>query len=179
MNEYQDYYNYKKEHKELLHKLEAVNSSINLCLDDVIRVLDYIYEKHEDGAKIDDDLAEIFDVGYGYFAGIMQDISIYYKDYFNCNIDVLNGYSNLIVAQIMLDDIKSFLDVEDYLTEERQETFDKVQSEIDSILVNKKPVTSEYMEALQETIESLLPLNLSYKPVYDVFAMIAEELNVY
>ena len=179
MNEYEDYTNYKNEHKELLKKLEECNSSINLCLKDVVSVLDYISKKHEEGSKIDDDLAEIFDVGFGFFAGIMQDISTYYQDYFGCNIDVLNSYSNLIVAQIMLDDIKSFLEVDDYLTPEREEVFDRVQNEIDGILVSQKPVTNEYLDALQDTIEELLPQDTKYRPVYSVFGMIAEELNVY
>lgn len=179
MDEYEDYASYKKEHKDILDKLDACNSSINMCLKDVVSVLDYIYKKHDEGSKIDDDLAEIFEVGYGYFSGVMQDLSVYYKDYFNFNMDVMNGYSNLIVAEIMLEDIASFLDVEEYLTDERKQTFNDLEQEIDDILVNRKPYDREFVNDIQQKIEELLPLNVNYRPVYDVFSLIAEELNVY
>ena len=53
MNMYDDYNKYIIENEELLNYLKDSNSSVMYCLTDVLEVLDYIYKKYIDEAKID------------------------------------------------------------------------------------------------------------------------------
>ena len=45
MNIYEDYKSYMNEHASLLKKLNEHNSKILICILDVIKVTDYIYQK--------------------------------------------------------------------------------------------------------------------------------------
>lgn len=179
MNMYDDYNKYIIENEELLNYLKNSNSSVMYCLMDVLEVLDYIYKKYVDKVKIDNELEEIFEIGFGYLSNCLIDINTYYKDYFGKDIILFNKYSTLIIYSIMLDDVKGYLLSEERLTDERSEMLDKASKLIESTLINLKEVEGNVVAEIEDILEMVLPKKHKYKPVYQVFAMIAEELGVY
>ena len=61
-NIYESNNKYIIENEELLNYLKDSNSSVMYCLSDVLEVLDYIYKKYIDEAKIEAELEEIFEI---------------------------------------------------------------------------------------------------------------------
>lgn len=179
MNIYDDYGNFIEDCDFLLNKLKEVDSPILTPITDVLKVLDYIYEQYLAGDKIEEDLVDIFDIGYGYFSNVMMDVTNYYKDYFNENIDVLNYYAKVIVYSIYLDDFNCYLDNEELLTPERKKVIEEVKEKIDGILQNKLPYSQDDINHFEDSITSIMPFCDHFKPVYSVFLMITEELNIF
>lgn len=179
MNIYDDYNKYIIENEELLNYLKSSNSSVLYCLADVLEVLDYVYKKYVDKVKIENELEEIFEIGFGYLSNCLIDINTYYKDYFGKDIILFNKYSTLIIYSILLDDVKGYLLSEERLTEERSELLDKAAKLIEGTLINIKEINPEEVAEIEDILEMVLPKKNNYKPVYAVFAMIAEELGIY
>ncbi|MBE6130099.1 MAG: hypothetical protein E7183_00030 [Erysipelotrichaceae bacterium] len=179
MNIYDDYNKYIIENEELLNYLKSSNSSVLYCLADVLEVLDYVYKKYVDKVKIDNELEEIFEIGFGYLSNCLIDINTYYNDYFGKDIILFNKYSTLIIYSILLDDVKGYLLSEERLTEERSEMLDKAAKLIEGTLINIKEINPEDVAEIEDILEMVLPKKHNYKPVYAVFAMIAEELGIY
>lgn len=179
MNIYDDYGNYLGEIEVLLNKLTSQSSPVLYCLSDVINVLDYIYRKYLDKAKIDAELEEIFEIGFGYISNSLNDIKTYYEEYFNKDIVLFNQYANLITYSILIDDLKAYLISEERLTKEKEKALDNALNQIDNVMVNNLAITGDIICDIEEAYEASLPKKNDYKPVYTVFAMIAEELGLY
>ena len=82
MNIFDDYGNFIEEHEELINKLKESSSVILTTINDVMKVLDYVYEQYLAQDKIEEDLIDIFDIGFGYLSNVLVDVDLYYKDYF-------------------------------------------------------------------------------------------------
>lgn len=179
MNIFDDYGNFIEEHEELINKLKDSSSVILTVINDVMKVLDYVYEQYLAGDKIEEDLIDIFDIGFGYFSNVMLDVNVYYKDYFNLNLDILNYYGSLITYSKHLEDFKYYLESEELLSDERKETIEKVLDKIELILKEKMSYSKEDIDNFEDDIKEIMPYHDSFKPVYSVFLMITEELNIF
>lgn len=179
MNIYDDYGNFIEENESLINKLKEKESPILTTFMDVVKVLDYVYEQYLAGDKIEEELVDIFDIGFGYFFNVMNDIKTYYVDYFNENFDILNYYSNVIVYHIYLDDFKCYLDNDEILTPERKRVIEKIEDKIEDILSKRLPYSQEDIDSFDEDIHSIMPSKDKFKPVYSVFLLITEELNIF
>ncbi len=179
MNIFDDYGNFIEEHEELINKLKDSSSVILTVINDVMKVLDYVYEQYLAGDKIEEDLIDIFDIGFGYFSNVMLDVNVYYKDYFNSNLDILNYYGSLITYSKHLEDFKYYLESEELLSDERKETIEKVLDKIELILKEKMSYSKDDIDNFEDDIKEIMPYHDSFKPVYSVFLMITEELNIF
>ena len=139
MNIYEDYANYISECQELIEEMIQYNSSVYYAIADVLKVTDYIYQKNEKKETIDEDMLEIFEIGYGYLANVLGDLKTYYLDYFDKNIEVFNYYSELMLYSIYIEDYKSHLNVQDLINDDIEKNLTDLIYKIDGILVNKKP----------------------------------------
>ena len=139
MNIYEDYANYISECQELIEEMIQYNSSVYYAIADVLKVTDYIYQKNEKKETIDEDMLEIFEIGYGYLANVLGDLKTYYLDYFDKNIEVFNYYSELMLYSIYIEDYKSHLNVQDLINDDIEKNLNDLIYKIDGILVNKKP----------------------------------------
>ena len=135
--------------------------------------------KYVDKVKIEAELEEIFEIGFGYLSNCLIDINTYYKDYFNKDAVLFNKYSTLIIYSIMLDDVKGYLLSEERLTDERTKMLDQASKLIEDTMINLKEIDGNVVCEVEDILEMVLPKKNKYKPVYAVFAMIAEELGIY
>lgn len=179
MNIYDDYSEYMAEMKPLLKILKKTYSKLLFIIQDVITVCDYVEKLTKEKSNIDDDLAELFESGFSYIANILTDIKLYYEEYFNKDIILLNSYSSLILYHFYLDDFKGYLDVSELLTDERKKVIDDLEDEIDHILVNQKKVDDCLIERFEQLISEITPKYDNFKPVYAVFSLVCEELRLF
>lgn len=179
MNVYDDYESFMQDYNDLYKKLKETDSPILVVIQDVLRVLDYVYEQYLNGDKIEEDLVDIFEIGFSFISNVFSEINIYYQDYFNSNYDIFNYYAKLICYLIYVDDFKWYLDNEDYLTKERRKVIDEVKDEIEQTMKNRLPYTDELMQKLENKISGIMPYHDKFQPVYAVFLRITEELNIF
>lgn len=178
MNIYEDYINYMNEHSELIEHLYSTNSKVLACIEDVIRVTDYIYQLSEKEVEISDELAEIFEIGFGYLVNSINDLETNYKDYLNKDVILFNQYSNIMVYGILFEDLKSFLMSNDEYDEDIKEIIEPILTEIEDTIANKKEYTEQKIKQYSDILENL-DFGQSFKPAYAVFSMIADELEIY
>ncbi len=178
MNIYEDYVSYMNEVQELIEVMIKNNSSIYYVLSDVIKVTDYIYRFHEENENMDEDLEEIFDIGFGFLANTLEDLKTYYYEYFEKDIDKFNYYSELMLYSVYIEDYKGYLEVNDKLNDDVEKALNELIYQIDSILVNKKPYDKSFVISLDSVIDTILPYDPDYKTVYNVFRLIVEELGI-
>ena len=144
----------------------------------IVYALD-VNEINIDNVKIEAELEEIFEIGFGYLSNCLIDINTYYKDYFGKDMILFNKYSTFIIYSIMLDDVKGYLLSDERLTEERSEMLDKAGKLIEETLLNLKDINPSVIQEIEDLLEMVLPKKHKYTPVYAVFAMIKEELGIY
>ncbi len=178
MNIYEDYVSYMNEVQELIEVMIKNNSSIYYVLSDVIKVTDYIYRFHEENENMDEDLEEIFDIGFGFLANTLEDLKTYYYEYFEKDIDKFNYYSELMLYSVYIEDYKGYLEVNDKLNDDVEKALNELIYQIDSILVNKKPYDKSFVISLDSVIDTIHPYDPDYKTVYNVFRLIVEELGI-
>lgn len=179
MNIYDDYESFMQDYNDLYKKLKESDSPLLVIIQDVLRVLDYVYEQYLNGDKIEEDLVDIFDIGFSFISNVFTEIGIYYKDYFNSNYDVFNYYAKLMAYQLYVDDFKWYLDNEDYLTKERQLVINEIKEEIDNTMKNRLPYNDELLQKLENKVSAIMPYHDKFQPVYAVFLRITEELNIF
>ena len=178
MNIYEDYINYMNEHSELIELLYSTNSRILVCIDDVIKVNDHIYQMNEQNEKISDELAQIFEIGFGYLVNSINDLETYFKEYLNKDIVLFNQYTDVRVYGILFEDFKSFLLSNDEYDEDVKKIVEPILSEIENTIVNKVEFDEEKQRKYSSILEDL-DFNEKFRPAYSVFSMIAEELEIY
>ncbi len=178
MNIYEDYINYISECQTLIEAMINNKSSVYYVIADALKVTDYIYKLYEQKKPIDEDLEEIFEIGFSYLANVLGDLKTYYVEYFDKNIDVFNYYCELMLYSIYIEDYKDHLTVQELINDDLENALNDLVFKIDGILVNKKPYDQKDIINLESQISELKVAEDDYKPVYNVFHLIVEELNL-
>lgn len=179
MNIYDDYIKYIEEHNYLIKLIENNAPSIYVLFEDVLAVLEYISEEYKKGSKLEADLKDFFDAGFGYLTSVMTDLKMMYEDYFKSDIILLSKYGNIITYFFYVEDLKCHLDAEELLTKNKQKIIDDIQQEIETILVNKLEVSEDLTDKYEAKISKITSTKDNYHPIYTIFALIREELNLF
>ena len=178
MNIYEDYENYIGECQELIEQMIHHDSSIYYAIADVLKVTDYIYRKNSRKENIDEDLAEIFEIGYGYLANVLGDLKTYYLEYFDKNMETFNYYSELMLYSVYIEDYKSHLNVQDLMNDDIEQKLNDLIYKIDGILINKKTYDQKLIAHIEATLSDNKVKDDKYTPIFNVFRLIVEELNL-
>lgn len=179
MNIYDDYIKYIEENKELIKLIENNTPAIYVLFEDVLAVLEYIADEYQKNSKIDADLKDFFDAGFGYLTSVLTDIKMMYEDYFKKDIILLSKYGNIITYFFYVEDLKCHLDAEELLTKTKQKVIDDIQQEIETILINKLEIDNDLTDKYEAKISKITSTKDNYHPIYTIFALIREELNLF
>ena len=132
----------------LWEMLKEKGASVYYAISDVLKVTEYIYNEYEKNQKLDEDLEEIFDIGYGFLANVLADMKTYYEDAFDKNKDVFEQYSELLLYSILIEDFKSYMYSEELMNDEYEEKLNQLLNKLDSIFTNKKPIPNGLVDKL-------------------------------
>ena len=161
MNIFDDYGNFIEEYEDLINKLRNSDSLIVTTFIDVLKVLDYVYEQYLAGDKIEEELIDIFDIGFGYFSTTIMNVHTYYKDYFGylCYVktlvdigsfeDALSRLENIVRelegGRIKLDDAVSAYEQAVSLKQLCEKKLENARLKIEKIEINNGNMsTSEF-----------------------------------
>ena len=166
MNIYEDYQSYMEECSELIEMLKTNGKEVYYAIHDVIKVTDYILKQYQNNQKIDEDLDEIFDIGYGFLANVLADPKTF------------ETYSELLLYSIYIEDFKSFLESEDLMNDDMLQTINEMLNQLDSIFTHTKKFNPNLPMDLNAQLNALGTEKFKFKPAYSVFQMICEELDL-
>lgn len=175
---YEDYFSYISEHQKTVELLKKKLPNIYVLVEDVIKVTDYIWKEYDNKSKISDELAEIFEIGFGYLTNVLADLEAIFQEYFNNMPDKINYYAPLIIYSVYLEDYRCHLETEEILTDSIKERIDEIQEEIDSIMNKSLPFDITLIDKYEDEVLSMVTDKTHFQPVYVVFAMICEELDL-
>ena len=65
------------------------------------------------------------------------------------------------------------------MTKSKQKTIDDIQQEIETILINKLEVSDDLTDKYESKISKITSSKDNYHPIYSIFALIREELNLF
>lgn len=171
-----DYNSWMKENKEFLYHLSSHNSILYDSLNDVIKVLDYINSGNELPKEIEADL--FFDIGYAYINTVLTELKNYLKEYFNNDLHLLLEFEPLIFFSFYLDEIKLLIIDEDKFSRPIKEEFDSVLNTIEDIIVNKQQYSDDIIHDFNVRIYAIIPKDINYITIPEIFFRTAEELNI-
>ena len=174
MDTYNDYLKYIKENEMLIKTIKQCNQSTYIIIEDLIDVLDYISNEKLKKTKLDSELLDLFDFGYDYLSTFIVDFEYIYNDYFQQNDDLLIKYDQLISYWFFLQDFLVYLQVE---TKQSVTKINKLLDKIDIILKEKKEIPVDLFEQIEE-LTNILDPKANYKPVFSVYSLVKEELNI-
>ena len=92
--------------------------------------------------------------------------------------DKINYYAPLIIYSIYLEDYRCHLETEDLLTDNIKTKIDEIQEEIDNIMNKSLPFEMTLIDKYEDEVLSMISDKTHFQPVYVVFAMICEELDL-
>ena len=175
-----DYKHYFSDNQALINNLKNNNFVLYERFKDIIYSLDFIsenyekYEHHESGPDFED----IFEIGFTYFHSQLEQIKIYYEEYFKKDIILLKKYDLLINLVLYIDDFIETLNEQEYYTKEREETLKEVFDNIEEILSKKLEWNDDDYEDMNSKIASCIPFKVDIATTQEIFAKIAEEIMI-
>lgn len=175
-----DYEHYYSDNLSFINNLKNNNFMLYERLKDVIYSLDFIaknyekYEHHESGS----DFEEIFEIGFSYFHSQLEQIKIYYNDYFKKDLILFKKYDALVNLVLYIDDFIEALKEQEYYTNERKEVLKEVFDNIEEILSKKLEWAMDDYEDMNNKISSCVPFKVDITTTQELFSKVAEEIMI-
>lgn len=179
MNMYEDFSKFIEENKSFLKLIEVHSPTLYVLFEDVLVVLEEIFKNYDENSKIEEELKDFFEAGFGYISNVLSEIKMMYEDYFNADIKIMNIYSSLIIYFFYVEDLKCHLDAIEALTDSKKKIIDDIQLEIETILQNNKQFDETLTEKYEVKISKVTSVKDNFHPIYTIFSMIREELNLF
>lgn len=176
---YHEYAGWKLEHSELINNLKQLDSLLILRFENVLNVIDHLYDKLIDDPEFNEDDHDNFTFGFYYVFDQIEEIKrvlaeYYQNDYLLLNLDAKKV--NLLLNTI--DFQNELLNVENYDQQSMQFLLD-FESKIIEKLTNKETIEDAMYEALDiESLKMFKKMNLEFYPIDSIFLEIADELGL-
>jgi len=174
----EDYKSYYQDNNDFFILLIENNSLVYDRLSDVFKVLGFIEMMVDMYTKIDEELEVIFETGFSYLHEQIEQIKVYYKNYFKGNFIKFESYAQLINYGLYLDDLTEALQEKELLHKETKEAIVKLGQAIENILIKQEKYNDEDIDRFDLIVGEFVN---SSNPIYttqEIFAMIVEELEL-
>ncbi len=178
MDIFKDYANWYEDNKMFIEELIHRESILIERIIDVIKVLEYIYMHQKSYEKIEEELTDIFDVGFGYIHEQISDLKHYYQSYFYFDFEKMEEYAQLINYSLYLDDFKEALYNAEKENKEVFNEFEKIQEEIDKIIINSEPFDDDLFDRLDHKIALIFDNTENLKTIPEIFSIVSEDLEL-
>ncbi len=180
MNQIEDYKSYLNDNKEILSILKSNNSILYDNIKDVIAILDFNCKYFEDFKPTKDleDFEDVFENALGYLNYQLEQIKIYFNNYFNHDLFLLKKYEPIISLIIYAEDYMLALQNEELLTNVRKKTIENLIKELDLLLLEKKNYNDSDWEKFNDTLETCVPKNKVIVTSNQLFSVMREEVDM-
>lgn len=178
-----DYLSYIQGHKEFITMLSDNNSILYYRIKDVIYVCDYIvnfFNNNKQYQKNDElgDLELIFETGFKYLHEQLEQIKIYYENYFKKDYFLFKKYELLINYCLFVEDFSEALDEKGYLNAHRKNILSTLVKNIDKIISEREAYDEKTIEDFEQTLNATIPSKVEITTTDSIFSDIADELSI-
>lgn len=179
MDYYKDYLGFKEDKYDLIEFLASNNSNIIIRFKHVLAVVDYLYDKHCEGVKLDANEETIFVTGFNYVFERFSLIDLISSKIFKNNFEEMEIYSKTINLILYVNDFKD----EVYnINEDNKQAISKFSDYEDKILklLESKEHASDVDFALLDdlSINIFDELGEEYYGINEIFYDIALEMKI-
>ena len=175
-----DYKNYLNINKDLITLLKDNDSILYYRFKDVIYVCNYIVEffKKNKVNSDNEDLEVIFETGFKYLYEQLDQIKIYFEKFFNKDYFLFKKYELLINYALYIDDFSESLAEKNKLTTKRKNILTTLAKDIEKLIIEKASWDDTNIDNFNQVINSCIPNNIEILTTEDIFASIAEEIEI-
>ena len=170
-----DFNNYLKDNKEFINLIKSNATHCYNRIDDALRVMNFISAMKATQKTIDEDLTVIAEVGVSYVQDTIETCRAYYTNYFNSDIKEFKKYDDCLSYLLYFEDITETLKEKNLYNEK---TLKPLSEKLENILLKKLEFTDEDMDECDMAIIACASDKNDVYTTYEVFTMIAEELEV-
>ncbi|MGI6711033.1 MAG: hypothetical protein ACOX4W_06325 [Bacilli bacterium] len=171
----EEYLTWKKENDSFLKMLESSASVLLSRMDEIFKVLDKIIELKERKLPIEE-YQIFFEVGYSYLYDRINEIKIYFQEYFLNSKMLLKKYEVLISYLMYLEDYLEALKEKQKLSLDASVLFDRIFKEIDEILKKNQDFSLSLLDRYDLEISNVIKFDKDVLTTLDIFALAYEDM---
>lgn len=171
-----EYAAWKKENEDFFKLLEAEKSILLDRLKEVFLVLDKIVF-FDEIARDTSEYQVFFEVGYSYVFDRMNEIKIYFEEYFHGSKMLFKKYELLISYLMYMEDYREVLIEKSKISIHENEMFDKIFKEIEDILKKNKDFSLSLLDNYDFEIQKMIKYDKEILTILDIFSLAYEEMQ--
>ncbi len=175
-----DFANWKMDNVDVLERLRNEDSPIYDRLEPVYLVLNHIYrEAVDNGGSLDEEMENIFQVGFDYLSNQFDVVRIYYEKLFKSDCAAFSEFSTLVGYLLFISDLRA--DLEEYEAEAELDftELNDVETMIETMIAQRDTRFEYAAERLNRAVDELIePLGFEYVSIVDIFVEIAGTLGI-
>lgn len=173
-----DYASWKIENNEMITVFKKNDNLIYQRMEPVFMVLDHIYTLACETEDLDEDLDNIFEVGFNYINEQFNVIKIYFESLFSSNCEDFEEYSEMLLFLIYIFDIRS--DLENHGIDSEIDELNNVETYIENMIMERRDDYDNVRNMLNEAFKSVFAsIDYEYVSLIDIYLEIAENLGIY
>src|SRR5690554_311661 len=176
---YNEYAGWLLEHDELLSKLRQLDSLLLFRFENVLNVVDHLYNKLIDDPTFNEDDHDNFTFGFHYIHAQVEEIKKILANYYNNDYLALNMDAKKVNLLLNTIDFQhELLDLENYDAKSMEQLL-SFETMIISKLNNKENIDEKVYKQLDEmSLQIFKKLNVDYYPIDSIYLEIADELGI-
>ena len=176
---YNEYAGWKLEHDELISNLKKLDSLLIFRFENVLNVVDHLYNKLIDDPSYDEDDHDNFTFGFHYIHAQVEEIKKILSNYYNNDYLALNMDAKKVNLLLNTIDFQhELLDLENYDVQSMEQLLN-FETLIISKLSNKEKVEDKLYKQLDDlSLQIFKKLDIDYYPIDSIYLEIADELGI-
>lgn len=173
-----DYASWKMENYEMLEKFKKDHNPVYLRLEPVHVVLEHIYDMACNNQEIDEDLENIFNIGFEYLYSQLNVIKIYYEKLFKSNCDEFLEYSEMILFLLFIFDLKT--DIDEHGFESDDDKINHTETYIEDMIMERRQDFDYVRDMMNSMLKHVYEMiDYEYVSIIDIYFEIAENLGIF
>lgn len=173
-----DYASWKIENYEMLEQFKQNGNPIYERLEPVYVVLEHLYDIACGDEELDEDLENIFNVGFQYLHSQLSITKIYFENLFKSNCDGFEEYSEMLLFLLYIIDLRA--DLENHGIDSDLEVLNNTETYIENMIMERRQDYDYVREMMNEAIKQVFDLtDYEYVSIVDIYVEIAENLGVF
>jgi hypothetical protein len=171
-----EYEAYMKENNDFLQAFQNINSLTYIRLSNLIKLLNIIVDMDKRKKNISDELEIIFDSGFTFLSDQIEDIKIYFNNFFDEDFDLLFKYEHLINVYLTYEDLMVSIKEQSVLDADTKKTIEHILFEIEDVLKYRKEFINEKYQEFDEVIQDISNRFPNVKITLEIFEEIYDQL---
>lgn len=175
---WRDFASWRIENDSMLKQLKENDNYIYSRLEPIYAVVNHIYDSVCTEEHLDEDLENIFEIGFNYLDRRFQVIKIYYETLFKSNCDDFKEYTEMVYYLIYLTDLREDLESHDY--DPNMEELEYVEEEIENMIMERRKDFLYIKDLLNTKLKLIFDkIDYEYINIIDIYLEIAENLGIF